>query len=446
MDKYAQSISNTEKRQNLPLARAHLLQSKWLDASGQTQATQVTAKYRLVTQYFSRWEKGFYYLGKHYNKLLEAEKALPSAKQSEAFHTNEFQRLVAENYLRSIPFGTKYWHQTIPKIITLWLDLGTDCLSKNKADADFVERRSRYLEAFHTMMVRYLESRIKPYIFYNALPQMISRISHPNPRVFEMMSLILSRIVISHPSQALWSLFAVIKSTKPDRARRGELILSKVIDSKSRAKSGTVSLDLRMMITQGQKLSDALLQACEEHIEARSTNVSLSRDLHFNHKLAPSNLVIPLESTLTVSMPAESTTKAIRDFKAFTHDKVTISSFSDDVLVLSSLQRPRKLTVRGSDGKSYGLLCKPKDDLRKDQRLMEFNTMINRALKRDAETSKRQLNIKTYGVTPLSEESGTIEWVEGIKPLRDILLKLYSRKGIQPNVSLASILHILEKC
>ena len=67
------------------------------------------------------------------------------------------------------------------------------------------------------------------------------------------------------------------------------------------------------------------------------------------------------------------------------------TAFLDDVLVLSSLQRPRKLTVRGSDGKQYGLLCKPKDDLRKDQRLMEFNTMINRALKRDAEASKRRL-------------------------------------------------------
>jgi phosphatidylinositol kinase/protein kinase (PI-3 family) len=74
-----------------------------------------------------------------------------------------------------------------------------------------------------------------------------------------------------------------------------------------------------------------------------------------------------------------------------------LKAFVDDVLVLSSLQRPRKLTVRGSDGKQYGLLCKPKDDLRKDQRLMEFNTMINRALKRDAASSKRRL-----GRSPLS--------------------------------------------
>lgn len=67
------------------------------------------------------------------------------------------------------------------------------------------------------------------------------------------------------------------------------------------------------------------------------------------------------------------------------------SAILDDVSVLHSLQRPRKISVRGSDGRVYGLQCKPKDDLRKDQRLMEFNAMINRSLKRDADSSKRRL-------------------------------------------------------
>ena len=70
---------------------------------------------------------------------------------------------------------------------------------------------------------------------------------------------------------------------------------------------------------------------------------------------------------------------------------LTRIAFLDDVLVLNSLQKPRKLNVRGSDGHVYGLLCKPKDDLRKDQRLMEFDGMINRFLKRDANSSKRRL-------------------------------------------------------
>lgn len=47
-------------------------------------------------------------------------------------------KLVIENYLRSVPFGSKYWYQTIPKIITLWLDLGMDCLSKARGDAQYV--------------------------------------------------------------------------------------------------------------------------------------------------------------------------------------------------------------------------------------------------------------------------------------------------------------------
>ena len=63
----------------------------------------------------------------------------------------------------------------------------------------------------------------------------------------------------------------------------------------------------------------------------------------------------------------------------------------DEAQVLNSLQKPRKIGIRGSDGKVYNLLCKPKDDLRKDQRLMEFNNMINRFLKKDVESSKRRM-------------------------------------------------------
>ena len=55
-------------------------------------------------------------------------------------------------------------------------------------------------------------------------------------------------------------------------------------------------------------------------------------------------------------------------------------SIEDEVAVLASLQKPKKLTIVGSDGHSYAFLCKPKDDLRKDLRMMEFTTMLNRLL------------------------------------------------------------------
>jgi serine/threonine-protein kinase ATR len=63
--------------------------------------------------------------------------------------------------------------------------------------------------------------------------------------------------------------------------------------------------------------------------------------------------------------------------------------------IMNSMQKPRKITVRGSDGQRYPFLVKPKDDLRKDARLMEFNSIINKLLKKDAESSRRQLCAST---------------------------------------------------
>lgn len=422
------------QKQNMLLAKAHLLLAKWLDASGQTQTKDMTAKYQYAAKTFQRWEKGHYYLGKHYNKLLEVEKLQPKSKQSSQLLCGELPRLVVENLLRSIPFGNKYWHETIPKILTLWLDLGLSTVKRDRNEGqDVFEKRAKALTMCNKQVRKYFD-RVPPYIFYQALPQMLSRISHPSAEVWKELCQVITKIASTYPSQALWSLLAVSRASDRLRRERATEVINKLKDPKSKSKDGT-AIDLRMMIASGQRLSDGLLQASEAPVEPRQSHASLSRDLGFNHKLAPCSLVVPLETTLTTSMPAGADSARIRSYahKAFAQDKITIQSFEDSVLVLSSLQRPKKVTARGSDGKPYGLLCKPKDDLRKDARLMEFNGVINRALKRDAEASKRRLYIKTYAVTPLSEESGILEWVEGIKPIRDILLQVYMRKGIRPN-------------
>jgi serine/threonine-protein kinase ATR len=70
-----------------------------------------------------------------------------------------------------------------------------------------------------------------------------------------------------------------------------------------------------------------------------------------------------------------------------------IIAFEDEVDIMNSMQKPRKISVRGTDGVRYPFLVKPKDDLRKDARLMEFNSIINKLLKKDGESSRRQLCI-----------------------------------------------------
>ncbi|KAL0265042.1 serine/threonine-protein kinase M1 [Diplodia seriata] len=422
-------------------ARAYLLKAKWLDQSGQSASSSIVQCYHTAIKLHNRWEKGHYYLGKHYNKLLESDKTQP--KVSFSTKCGETAKLIIENYLRSITFGVKHLYETVPKLLTLWLDLGMEA-SRDRLPKEWERNRQRYekeedivvvralrLDAINQQIKKYVLDRLPAYLFYTALAQMITRISHPHNQTYEVLSKIIIKVADAHPQQSLWSLLAVVKSKNHDRSSRGAHLLTRLKEFSKKTKTNSSGPDVRTLIVQGDRLSAALLNACDAALPDRQQRVSLSKDMGFSHKLAPCGLVVPIETTLIASLPrnAEVVPKAYR--AAFSGNVITISSFSDDVLVLSSLQRPRKLIVRGSDGRAYGLLCKPKDDLRKDQRLMEFNAMVNRALLGDVESSKRRLDIRTYAVTPLNEECGAIEWVEGLKPMRDIVLKLYREKGIK---------------
>lgn len=103
------------------------------------------------------------------------------------------------------------------------------------------------------------------------------------------------------------------------------------------------------------------------------------------------------------------------------------SGLKDDVEIMPSLQQPKKLVFKGSDGRRYPFLCKPHDDLRKDARLMDMNSMINGFLRSASESRRRHLYIRTYAVMPLNEECGLIEWVPNTSALKRILEEGYAR-------------------
>lgn len=58
---------------------------------------------------------------------------------------------------------------------------------------------------------------------------------------------------------------------------------------------------------------------------------------------------------------------------------------------MRSLAKPRKVTIKGDDGHVYMFLGKPKDDLRKDARLMDLNAIINKILKANSDSRRRHL-------------------------------------------------------
>ncbi|XP_074649158.1 DNA-dependent protein kinase catalytic subunit-like [Tubulanus polymorphus] len=98
-----------------------------------------------------------------------------------------------------------------------------------------------------------------------------------------------------------------------------------------------------------------------------------------------------------------------------------ISGFDSEVLVMSSLRKPKRIQIRGNDEKDYRFLVKGGEDLRQDQRIEQLFEIMNEIYSRDWLCSKRKLQLKTYQVIPMTARVGLIEWVKNTKPLFDFL-------------------------
>ncbi|KAG0200191.1 phosphatidylinositol kinase- protein kinase tor1 [Mortierella sp. GBA30] len=100
---------------------------------------------------------------------------------------------------------------------------------------------------------------------------------------------------------------------------------------------------------------------------------------------------------------------------------IRISSFKLTLTVLGSKQKPRRLIMKGSDGRDYEFLLKGHEDLRQDERVMQLFGLVNTLLSADPETFKRHLGIIHYAVIPLSPNSGLIGWMPETDTLHNLI-------------------------
>lgn len=96
----------------------------------------------------------------------------------------------------------------------------------------------------------------------------------------------------------------------------------------------------------------------------------------------------------------------------------TIFQFDPSLELFNSKQRPRLVKVYGSDGIQHRMLLKGREDLRMDQRVMQFFELINQHITNDLRKEYQQIiQITTYSITPLSTQAGLIIFVDGTDTL-----------------------------
>lgn len=357
----------------------------------------------------------------HYAQYLEKTLAALEASVS----TNVYNSKAAEDqhtimllYCQSMLFGTQYIYQSMPRVLSIWLDFTANTID---AKANNVQK-DHYQSICNKMNVtaREFSNSLPSFVFFTAFSQLVSRICHPSVDVWSVIKLIIVKLILAFPQQSMWMILCVLKSSYTSRVRRcNEVFNEKSLSDKS----------VHKLITDFNSLADKMIELTNKDLPKKPLTFSVNKIFPaLPQLLARSNfsqILLPFEMYMQPVLPSINQ-RNDKTFNAFPNKCVYIRGIRDELTVLTSLQRPRRVTLMGSDGNDYTIMMKPKDDLRKDFRLMEFNAVVKRYLRLNSDARQRRLNIRTYAVLPLNEECGIVEWISNLQPYRPIIMgKIY---------------------
>ncbi|CAF1458633.1 unnamed protein product [Adineta ricciae] len=109
---------------------------------------------------------------------------------------------------------------------------------------------------------------------------------------------------------------------------------------------------------------------------------------------------------------------------------ITIRNIHSNVKIITSKQRPRKISMMGSDGFQYTFLLKGHEDLRQDERVMQLFGLVNEFLTTNEQTRHQNFNIQRYPVIPLALNNGLLGWVSQCDTLHTLIKDHRIKVGI----------------
>jgi FKBP12-rapamycin complex-associated protein len=122
-------------------------------------------------------------------------------------------------------------------------------------------------------------------------------------------------------------------------------------------------------------------------------------------------------------------------------ETVRIAAFEPKIVVIPSKQRPKRITMVGSDGKQHKFLLKGHEDLRLDERVMQLFKLVNTLLLSNATTNKvRGFQIQRYSVTPLWDTVGLIGWVDECDTMHELVHSYRTERGIPTELELQKLI------
>lgn len=372
----------------------------WLDESSHTSSGTIIAEYTKAYKADPSWDKPYYDLGKYYSKVMESRED----------SSGMFEQQIIRLFLKALGLGSTYIFEALPKFITIWLDFA----QKTKRTRDAERRLQQIIHDIQTY-----KSTVPVYVWYTSITQILSRITHHHQASADIMMFIVESLMKVYPKHSLWYVLSHVKSK--DKARRQRVL--RILENARKDKT------FAAITSNSQELFDILESIAARKIKRNpKKRWTLTEDFEIsNLQKRYDSMVIPVKSNLEIKIPAHRhTTKLGSAFPKSA--SITFDGFDEEAKVFNSLQLPKQITIRGTDGKPYRLMLK-RDDTRKDAKVFEFSNMINRLLAANNDARKRNLVIENYSVIPLAEDMGIIEFVQDVTTMKAVYQEQQKKLG-----------------
>ncbi|KAI8973495.1 hypothetical protein BDF20DRAFT_655405 [Mycotypha africana] len=331
---------------------------------------------------------------------------------------------------KALTHGSKYYYFTMSTLINAWFDIA----KLNQEATGKPNDQSRFIMTRFNKIVPTLDrlsEQVPLFHFILYLTRLISRLSTDDERMANWLHKIIYAVFVKYPRQTIWHMVGSLDS-------QSGLISQRMKDILTKAKGANLDTDIPNIIQEATAVKAFLKKLSQYDVDKTISSLNLGK-IGFNGALAKLmnlNLYLPKEITMIPQLP-EVINKS-RPATVFPEDIPKIHSFDQNVLVMKSLQRPKRITILGNDGKKYYFLLKKEDDLRKDARTIEFENMLNSIFKKNPHCRDKGLYIRTFAVIPLGHQWGLLEWIENLEPLKGIV-NGYWEADKKPSVHLISM-------
>ena len=285
----------------------------------------------------------------------------------------------------------------------------------------------------------------------NVIPQLIAHLGTANTTVRRAVTSIVSRVCSTHPQAVVFPLCVSAGDTQGgsrtecaklildtccplEILREARLVIRGLVDVAATEQETLRELISKPLLllqdphtTPDQSVLETHIRNIQDFLKSRSSLVKccrfsgdLGEDLDRIYHILDNDIRVQSHAQLPVELASGRALALYVPGEYSPSNSVaspTIASFQDQLEIIPSQHRPRKLNILGSDGLEYLYLLKGHEDTRMDERVMQLFGLVNALMKQD----QQSLSITLFSVIPLSSNVGLSRWVNHTETLHAII-------------------------